>query len=422
MKILWLMNGATSRAAEKLNMGTVAIVGWADVLCSMIVNCQDVDFCGVFPQQISKETLCYESPKESYYAYFESREPRTSYCYENEKYFREIISKESPDIVHIWGTEYSHSLEMVNAFDMPQNTIISIQGLISVYSNHYYADLPWNIINRFTIRDFLKRDNIKIQKSKYQKRGKFEVTAISKVDNVIGRTTWDLACVKTINPEVRYFYGGEILRNNFYSEQKWKYENCEKYSLFTSQAYYPIKGLHYLLKAMIYIMEKYPKSKLYIGGTEPYYDGTFIGKLKTKSYGKYIKKMIKDNKLNNNVIFLGRMNAEEMREQFLKSNVFVLPSAIENSPNSLGEAMILGVPCVASDVGGVKDMIEDGVEGYTYQHNEPAMLAHYICELFGDVSLAKKMGKRASIHAEKTHGVKECFTDYIEIYRKILSL
>ena len=56
--------------------------------------------------------------------------------------------------------------------------------------------------------------------------------------------------------------------------------------------------------------------------------------------------------------FEGFLSAEKMKRLLLESNVFVCPSSIENSPNSLGEAMLLGVPCVASDVGGIADMCD----------------------------------------------------------------
>ena len=57
--------------------------------------------------------------------------------------------------------------------------------------------------------------------------------------------------------------------------------------------------------------------------------------------------------LEDKVSFLGPLNAEQMKAEYLRSNVFLCPSSIENSPNSLGEAQMLGVPCVASYVGGI---------------------------------------------------------------------
>lgn len=71
-----------------------------------------------------------------------------------------------------------------------------------------------------------------------------------------------------------------------------------------------------------------------------------------------------------------------MKERYLKSQVFVLPSSIENSPNSLGEAMLLGVPCIASDVGGVRCLMTHSVEGLIYPADDPRLLAYDICEMF----------------------------------------
>ena len=55
-----------------------------------------------------------------------------------------------------------------------------------------------------------------------------------------------------------------------------------------------------------------------------------------------------------------------MRQAYLEADVFLLPSQSENSPNSLGEAMLLGLPCVASNAGGIPDMLADGQEGLLY--------------------------------------------------------
>lgn len=64
---------------------------------------------------------------------------------------------------------------------------------------------------------------------------------------------------------------------------------------------------------------------------------------------------------------LGTLNETDMCERYSRANVFILPSAIENSPNSLGEAMLVGIPVVATDVGGVKNLMTDKKEGYFYE-------------------------------------------------------
>ncbi|KWX87739.1 glycosyl transferase family 1, partial [Paenibacillus riograndensis] len=255
--------------------------------------------------------------------------------------------------------------------------------------------------NTFTIRDLLKQDNLNQQQIKFFKRGELEIEALKKISHVIGRTTWDKACVMEINPEVKYHSCNETLRSSFYSSE-WDLSICEKNSIFMSQGSYPIKGLHFMIKAMPLILEKNPDAKLYIGGVDITRAHTIKDKIKITTYGKYLRKIIHDNHLQDKVIFTGLLNEKEMRDRYLKSHVFVCPSSIENSPNSLGEAMILGVPCVASYVGGVSDLLIDKQEGFLYQADAPYMLAHYVCEIFADNDLALKFSSNAREHALRT--------------------
>ena len=168
-----------------------------------------------------------------------------------------------------------------------------------------------------------------------------------------------------------YHFNNETLRDEFY-EGEWNYSDCEKHSIFCSQGHYPIKGIHLVIEALNRIVKDYPDAHLYIGGKDylslPFY--------KQSSYGKYLVSLIKQYGLEKNVSFTGFLNAEQMKNRYLKSNVFVSASSIENSPNSLGEAMLLGVPCISSQVGGVHNMMTHAIEGYTYPADEIYMLAY----------------------------------------------
>lgn len=230
------------------------------------------------------------------------------------------------------------------------NTVINIQGLVSIIAKHYTANLPINIQRRFTLRDFLKQNNILQQRQELERKGKLEIEAIQNTQHVIGRTTWDKACVWHINPNANYYSCNENLREAFYLNE-WSLEHCERYSIFLSQGSYPIKGLHYVLESLPLLLEKYPATKLYIAGPDITSSKNLKEEFKKTSYAKYITELIKKLKIENNVFFTGLLNEQQICERYLNSNVFVCPSSIENSPNSLGEAMILGLPCVASNVG-----------------------------------------------------------------------
>ena len=107
-----------------------------------------------------------------------------------------------PDLVHIFGTEFPHTLSMVRAFNNPDKTIIHVQGIISAIAKHYTAFLPEKVVKRYSFRDFIKRDNIEEQQDKFALRGEYEIEAIKKVRHVFHRTEWDEAVIKGINPTV----------------------------------------------------------------------------------------------------------------------------------------------------------------------------------------------------------------------------
>ena len=108
-----------------------------------------------------------------------------------------------------------------------------------------------------------------------------------------------------------------------------------------------------------------------------------------------------------------------MKNRFLCSNVFVSASTIENSPNSVGEAMLLGVPVVASDVGGVRDLIRDNSEGLVYSVDAPYMLAHHVMNIFSDQEYALEISKGEIKRAESLHNPELNYRQLISIYENI---
>src|SRR5690606_23789955 len=154
----------------------------------------------------------------------------------------------------------------------------------------------------------------------------------------------------------------ESLRPSFYNNN-WRIDQCEKYSIFISQAYYPLKGFHQLLKAMPIILRHFPNTKVYVAGNN-YFSNRGI---KINGFGSYINTLVKKYNLADHIKFTGILSEEAMCKRYIDSHVFVSPSSIENSPNSVGEAQLLGVPCVASYVGGTPDMIEHEDTGLLYR-------------------------------------------------------
>ena len=413
MKLLWLCNMVPGAVQEKIS-GSSGGGLWVDHVLQDLRKL-DLDIRILCPGTGENGALDGKCS----YGFFREGLPYV-YLPQLEEQFCKELEAYAPDVIHVWGTEFGHTLAMMNAAEKAgklDRTVVSIQGLCSIYAGHYAEGVPYSVQKRSTFRDLVRRDNILQQQKKFALRGKLEVEALKKARHVIGRTDWDRACVYQINPKASYHFCNETLRPAFY-EDVWRYEACRKHSIFAPSSLYPIKGFHYLLEAFAEVLKDYPDARLSLPGGSFLTAPGFKGKLRQNSYHLYLEELIRKYGLEDKIDFLGRLSGEGMKEAFLNANVFVLPSTIENSPNSLGEAMLLGVPCVAGDVGGVANMMTRE-EGFCYQSTAPYMIAHYVREVFKLEEKAEEMGDRAREHALRTHAPRTNLETLLNIYKEL---
>ena len=373
MKVMWMGNIILPAIAEKDSLPPVYIVGWLVGLSRRLTQLPDVALTYVFdaPKALTGEVDGYR-----YYGLVNPTRP-TQRC--GEAYTRQledILRKEQPDVIHLWGTENQHTLAMVDAAEhlgMRERIVISIQGLLSIYAEHYRAYLPEHVCHGHTLKDLVK-GNIVRQEAIYRRVGQYEQEALRMVQHVIGRTDWDAACMAELAPQAAYHFNNETLRDEFHPDVK-LYEGRKDYGRIPPPA--------------------------------------------RNAYERYIHRLLRENDLYDHVVFTGSLNAQQMKERYLKSQVFVLPSSIENSPNSLGEAMLLGVPCIASDVGGVRCLMTHSVEGLIYTADDPHLLAYDICEMFAHPEKAAQMARAGREHAGKTHDAQKNLEILHQIYTEI---
>ncbi len=333
-----------------------------------------------------------------------------------EKYWREVYDIVSPDVIHLHGTEFTHGLAYLEACGS-KNVCVSIQGLVSASYNYYYYGLSFRqILFSITAKTLLK-GGILSGYLDFRRRAKSEISIIQKVRHIIGRTQWDRARTWAINPNATYHYGGETLRREFYESETWSYPRCIPHSIFLSQASYPLKGLHMVLRALPIVLRHYPDTVVRVAGNNMLNDNKWISRIISSDYNIIINKIIRENHLQNHISFTGSLSAQEMCKEYLRSNVFICPSTVENSPNSIGEAQLLGVPVLASYVGGVPDMmLGDG--HHMYRFEEVEMLAYKIVDLFdkgGDISTKLMMET-----AQKRHNPHKNIDDLMNIYKRII--
>lgn len=416
MKILWLCNVPIKKIAQELQINN-CFGGWLDGAIEPLLKIEENEIKFLFPYSKivagQVDNLSYQSFK---HINVEKEDKDLIDFFEN------FLRQYSPDIIHIWGTEYSHSLCMAKAcakINMLNKLVVNIQGLCSVIADKYNSHIPLKVLKRYTIKGILKGfKNINSEKKQFYRRGLNEVQTLKLAKNVIGRTDWDKACTTQINPQVNYYHCYETLRESFY-KSKWDINECESHSIFVSQAGYPIKGFHQLLKAMPLVLKKFPDAKVYTTGRN-LLSLSKKDKLKISSYEKYLLELIYKFNLENNISFLGLLDEQKMKEQYLKSHCFVSCSSIENASNSLGEAMLLGVPSISSFVGGITSIFRHGIDGFMYPFDEYNMLAYYICEIFSNDDLCLRLSNNSKSSAENIFDIKKNNLSLIKIYQKII--
>lgn len=421
MKVLWFINSIlpemTAYIAGSVYNGASASNSWIKALVEVMGEEVDLTIAMFY-----KGDAFVENRFDGFYGIAVPFKGNvTRYRPGLDQQIKQVINMVSPDVIHIHGTEYPYVRNVFNVSN-PEKVVVSIQGLISEISKYYLSGLSfWDIFSNLTIRNIVFHDSIWGQKREFERRGKNEIKSIGRAKYVMGRTLWDYVHAHQINPNLHYFHLDELLRSDFYGAPKWEYEKCKKHTIFVSQCSYPIKGLHFLLQAVAAVKVKYPDVRLRIAGKEFIKRESLFEKLKFSGYAKYISKLIKQLDLEGAVEFVGVLDSKGMIREYLSANVFVCPSVIENSPNSMCEAQMLGVPSVVSFVGGICDMTNWGETANIYRCEDFGMLSHFITTIFDDYRKEEARINKGILKAEQRHNREEIVKGLLRIYDLICS-
>ena len=401
MKILWFVNIPFPKVAETYNLGRTNLGGWmtsfADVLkvqsgIKLSIACMS--------DRVSKvEHISYDDI--DYYVFPGRKLPlfyRRDKSYKKQiKHCLNIIDQCVPDVIEIYGTENFYGL-LTEQTKIP--VLLHIQGVINEYVKYYFGQMSfWDVLKRpDIIRNFIQ----------YMKRYYCERDILCINKNFAGRTIWDKSLLAEYSKTYNFYTKGEVLRESFYDSQ-WKIDSKIPYTIYSTGKGHPYKGTHILLKSIPLIKRVYPQVKVRVAGSMYF----------SKGYGKYLKYLINKHQLTDNVEFLGNLNEEQVVSELISAHVFALPSLIENSPNSLGEAQLVGTPVVSSFTGGISSMVENGKTGLLFPRGDYAILAEYIMQLFKNDNLALELSEKGREVAKKRHDPIIISNQTFEIYRSI---
>ncbi len=117
----------------------------------------------------------------------------------------------------------------------------------------------------------------------------------------------------------------------------------------------------------------------------------------------------------------GVATADELVQAISRASMYVHPSYIDNSPNSVCEAQLLGAAVVATNVGGVSSLIEDGVTGFLVKSGSAEEIAERVVAMYRNRSLLRKIGHQAREMSLKRHDRETITSELLKCYEQIIS-
>lgn len=419
MKILWLTNTPCG-SVRKYNNKTIA-GGWLVSLEDQLKRLHDLQLFVAyisphkFNPPFSFEGVNYypihiPQNREKRFLYRIIRRQDLSIKHNDRLYLHkisEIISEIKPDLIHVHGTE--------NCFGLIQKqtkipTVISIQGLLLPYTEKYFSGIALaDAQKQESLTRIMRRvthyDNFLFFKT----TSKREKQILSEAQYIIGRTEWDKNITGLFNPKRKYFQGEELLRNDFYNIE-WKKKNSnDTYIITTTMSNSLYKGYETLLKAAIHLTQAGFK-----------FEWNVIGVDKNSELVQTTEKLLHKDSTNYHINLLGRKSANEIITHLLESDLYCQVSHIENSPNSLCEAMLIGMPCIATNAGGTPSLLKDHEEGIIIQDGDSYSLAGNIITIAANEEKAILYGKKARERGMYRHNKQRVTQQYYNIYKTII--
>lgn len=395
MKVLWFTgNGALYSNTNKYNGG-----GWvASLAYQLLKDYPDIELSIAIPWN----KYFYEKQENiTYYGIPTIKHAFINYDSKLSKQLaiiKNIVDNCSPDIIHVFGSEHTGGM-VCTITKIP--VVLHIQGILTVWEQTWLPyNMSWKKYIFWHYRNWFQR-KVLIQSCKTERK------ILASCHNYMGRTEMDKSVISFLSPQCNYYYCSEMLRPQIYNANKiWTYHNDRKKKRIISIISSPIyKGGDVILRTAN-ILKQYGMN----------FEWEVYG---INSIHKW-ERLTHISANNVNVKISGIITAEQLVDIVTEADVLVHPSYIENSPNTVCEAQLLGIPVIANHVGGIASLINHKINGILVPANDPYATASSILQVCTDINLAINISKSGRQVALKRHIPQQIVNDVVSIYQKIL--
>lgn len=410
MKVLWLSNAAFS--SKKLR----ATASWLQPMAEQLGK--TIDIVNVTDGNVERATATNFYGIKQWVIPFKAKcngqETSESTCLTIQK----IIEEEKPDLVHIWGTEkYWASIYREGYIKTP--AVLDIQGLLAPYTAYYYGGLSWSeIFQSIHLKEILMPWRTLFHKKEiFRKRGEHETVNIKSFRHIAYQSQWVKTYLTFTNPKANLYPTKIMLRQAFYESQKWNFREVETSPVVfsTCSAAVSYKGMHIIIKAIALLKKKYPNIKLKLAGN------INVGNKLLDGYSVFLNNLIKKYGLQDNVIYLGSLDENQIIAHLQEANVCVIPSFIETYCLAFAESMIVGTPTIASFAGAMPELAENGKEALFYNSVDYYTCAALIDKVLQDKELADRLSVTGRARRMSENNMDAVVNTQLEIYENVLS-
>lgn len=418
MRILWLSTNsglfATNNPQTPYNGG-----GWISSLQQVFASCKDHKLALAFicNQPLKKTeqngTVYYPIYEPAKSPFKKIKEYYGGYKrWDKQKHVQEshaVIKDFKPDAIHLFGMENPMASILGNT---PIPIAVHLQGLLAP-SNNAFFPVGFNkssFLFPFSINEWVLRNGYIYAKNSIHARGEREVELFKRVKYAMGRTQWDYQVSQLLAPQSRYFHVDEVLREPFYKNAgKWHWLNDDQLIIVSTISNTIYKGLDTILKTAKLLKEE----------TSLNFRWLVVGIKREDKITRFFEHKLKINGSTVDVEYKGVLNAQELCEILLNSHLYVHPSYIDNSPNSICEAQLLGVPVIGTYVGGISSLVTHESTGWLVPANAPFELAYRINWCYKNKNICKSISENSYQAAALRHDKNQILRDLINIYLKI---
>jgi glycosyltransferase involved in cell wall biosynthesis len=397
---------------------TFIVGGWMQSLINILKESKEIEIAvaglTLTDSCVEKEEAIYYKIKKQHYNPIERVYRRWKSAIQDEKEIKEYVNAIqdfNPDIIHIFGVE-SFLCNIIP--HTKSKVIVHLQGLMNPILNAWVpSKMSLSLLDcySFNLFNLFKGLTFKQEYKIFQARAQRESAYFRSIRFVMGRTDWDKAVVMTLGKNVQYFHLEESLRPDFYTDWQWKVKNRKEVQLISVLTPATYKGFDVILKTATLLKSQGIQFQWKICGT--YEEDRIV---------KTMERILKKKYSSNNVSFLGKQTAQELVSLLLDADIFIHPSYIENSPNSVCEAQILGLPIIASYAGGIPSLIQNNETGILFPTNDIYFLCHSIISLLSDPPKMDYLGNNARTIALERHDRNKILKNIESIYNEIIQI